>query len=114
MHLIFQGGVIVKNKITISLLLLIFLFITGCSDYQEDFTFTGTVEEILVEEEMLVIKEYDGVDEGRKDGNIYEIPVDNVEKYSIGQKLVVTVFSNNDDDVWDLDRMKFELKTVAD
>ncbi|WP_394188740.1 hypothetical protein [Paenisporosarcina quisquiliarum] len=102
-----------KNKITISLLLLIFLFITGCSDYQEDFTFTGTVEEILVEEEMLVIKEYDGV-EGRKGGNIYEIPVDNEEKYSIGQKLEVTVFSNTDDDVWDLDRMKFELKTVAD
>lgn len=114
MHLIFQGGGIVKNKITISLLLLIFLFITGCSDYQEKFAFTGTVEEILVEEEMLVIKEYDGVDEGRKDGNIYEIPVDNVEKYSIGQKLEVTVFSNTDDDVWDLDRMKFELKTVAD
>ena len=63
---------------------------------------------------MLVIKEYDGVDEGRKDGNIYEIPVDNVEKYSIGQKLEVTVFSNTDDDVWDLDRMKFELKTIAD
>ena len=113
MHLIFQGGVIVKNKITISLLLLIFIFITGCSYYQEDFTFTGTVEEILVEEEMLIIKEYDGVDEGRKDGNIYEIPVDNLEKYSIGQNLKVTVFSNTDEDVWDLDRMKFELKTVA-
>ena len=114
MHLIFQRGVIVKNKITISLLLLIFLLITGCSDYQESFTFTGTVEEILVEEEMLVIKEYDGVDEGRKEGNIYEIPVDNLERYNIGQKLEVTVFSNTDADVWDLDRMKFELKTVAD
>ncbi|MCZ8537994.1 hypothetical protein M9R32_12430 [Paenisporosarcina quisquiliarum] len=103
-----------KNKIAISLLLLIFLFIAGCSDYQEDFTFTGTVEEILVEGEKLVIKEYDGLDEGRKDGNVYEIPVDNVERYNIGQKLEVTVSSNTDADVWDLDRMKFEIKRVED
>ncbi|MGG0668053.1 hypothetical protein [Sporosarcina koreensis] len=40
-----------KNKITIGFLLLNLLFIAGCSDYQEEFTFTGTVEEILVEEE---------------------------------------------------------------
>ncbi|WP_419962366.1 hypothetical protein [Psychrobacillus sp. BM2] len=101
-----------KNKITISFLLLIFLLIAGCSKYQESFTFTGTVEEILVEEEMLVIKEYSGVDEGRRDGNVYEIPDDDVERYSIGQKLEVTVFSNTDDDVWDLDHMKFDIKTV--
>lgn len=114
MHLIFQGGVIVKNKIAISLLLLIFVFITGCSDYQEDFTFTGTVEEILVVGEKLVVKEYVGEDEGKKDGNVYEIPVDNVETYNIGQKLEVIVFSNTDADVWDLDRMKFEIKKVED
>ena len=51
-----------KNKITISFILLICFLFAGCSDdYQEDFTFTGTVEEILVEEEMLVMKEYGGV-----------------------------------------------------
>ena len=112
MHLIFQGGVIVKNKITISFILLICLFFAGCSDdYQESFTFTGTVEEILVEE-MLVIKEYGGVDEGRKDGNVYEIPVDDVEKYNIGQKLEITVFSNTTADIWDLDNLKFDIKTV--
>ncbi|MGB3260653.1 hypothetical protein [Paenisporosarcina sp.] len=103
-----------KNKIAISLLLLIFVFITGCSDYQEDFTFTGTVEEILVVGEKLVVKEYVGEDEGKKDGNVYEIPVDNVETYNIGQKLEVIVFSNTDADVWDLDRMKFEIKKVED
>lgn len=107
-----QRGVIVKNIITISLLLLIFLLFAGCSNYQESFTITGTVEEILVEEEMLVIKEYGGVDEGRKDGNVYEIPVDDVEKYNIGQKLEITVFSNTTADIWDLDYMKFDIKTV--
>ncbi|EPD53787.1 hypothetical protein HMPREF1210_00610 [Paenisporosarcina sp. HGH0030] len=101
-----------KNKISISFLLFIFLLIAGCSNYQESFTFTGTVEEILVEEEMLVIKEYGGVDEGRKDGKVYEIPVDDVERYSIGQKLEVTVSSKTDEDVWDLDHMKFNIKTV--
>ena len=101
-----------KNKITVGFILLICLFITGCSDYQEKFTFTGTVEEILVEDEMLVIKEYGGMDEGRKDGNVYEIPVDNIERYSIEQKLEITVFSNTDDDIWELDNMKFDIKTV--
>ncbi|WP_093062983.1 hypothetical protein [Psychrobacillus sp. OK028] len=101
-----------KNKITISFILLICLFFAGCSDdYQESFTFTGTVEEILIEE-MLVIKEYGGVEEGRKDGNVYEIPVDDVEKYNIGQKLEITVFSNTSDDSWDLYNMKFDIKTV--
>ncbi|WP_336499190.1 hypothetical protein [Psychrobacillus sp. FJAT-51614] len=58
----------------------------SCSDdYQESFTFTGTVEEILVKEEMLGMKEYGGVDEGRKEGNVYEIPVGDVERYSLGQ-----------------------------
>ncbi|MFJ7934826.1 hypothetical protein [Sporosarcina sp. NPDC096371] len=102
-----------KNKITISFILLICLFFAGCSDdYQESFTFTGTVEEILVEEEMLVIKEYGGVDEGRREGNVYEIPVDNVERYNVGEKLEITVFSNINADIWDLDHMKFDIKTV--
>nr|WP_285852007.1 hypothetical protein [Sporosarcina luteola] len=92
---------------------MICLFFAGCSDdYQESFTFTGTVEEILVEEEMLIMKEYGGVSQGRREGNVYEIPVDNVEKYNIGQKLEITVFSNTDADIWNLDNMKFDIKTV--
>lgn len=102
-----------KNKIKISFILLICLFSVGCSvDYQEKFTFTGIVEEILVEEEMLVLKEYAGGDEGRKEGNVYEVPVDDVERYSLGQKLEITVFSNTDYDMWDLNHLKFEIKTV--
>nr|WP_285847103.1 hypothetical protein [Sporosarcina luteola] len=92
---------------------MICLFFAGCSDdYQESFTFTDTVEEILVEEEMLIMKEYGGVSHGRREGNVYEIPVDNVEKYNIGQKLEITVFSNTDADIWRLDNMKFDIKTI--
>ncbi|MCM3637168.1 hypothetical protein M3152_05480 [Sporosarcina luteola] len=102
-----------KTKFTISFTLLICLFFAGCSDdYQESFTFTDTVEEILVEEEMLIMKEYGGVSHGRREGNVYEIPVDNVEKYNIGQKLEITVFSNTDADIWRLDNMKFDIKTI--
>lgn len=100
-----------KVLIFSTLLVLNLLFITGCTEYHENFTFTGTVEEILVEDEMLVMKEYEAT-EGRKEGNVYEIPVDNVKEYTIGQKLEVTVFSNTDDDIWDVNRMKFEIKTI--
>ncbi len=100
-----------KALIYSTILLLNLLFIVGCSTYQENFTFTGTVQEILIKDEMLVLKEYDA-SEGRKKGNVYEIPVDKVQAYTIGQKLEVTVFSNTDDDIWDLDRMKFEVKTI--
>ncbi|MFJ7827228.1 hypothetical protein [Psychrobacillus sp. NPDC096623] len=100
-------------KITIGFLsLLVCLFFAGCSDYEEDFVFTGTVEEILVEEEILVVKEYSGRDESSRDGNVYDIPFENVEKYNIGQKLEITVFSNVDEDIWDLQHMKFDIKKV--
>lgn len=100
-----------KVLIFSTLLVLNLLFITGCSEYHEDFTFTGTVEEIIKEDDMLVLKEYNA-SEGRKEGNVYEIPVDHVKEYTIGQKLEVTVFSNTDDDIWDVNRMKFEIKTI--
>lgn len=50
---------------------------------------------------------------GRKDGIEYEIPVDNVERYKVGQKLEITVFSNIDEDIWDLEHMKFDIKIVG-
>jgi|GEM_PF-7134447 len=58
------------------------------------------------------MKEYGGSDEGRKEGNIYEIPVDDIIEYNVGQKLEITFFSNTDDDVWALDKMKFEIKLI--
>ena len=102
----------IRKTITLSLLFLSILFTVGCSDYQVDFTFTGSVEAIQVEDEMLVMKEYGGSDEGRNDGNVYEIPVDDPNQYHVGQKLKITVFSNTDKDIWDLDHMKFEIKSI--
>ncbi|MDP5276098.1 hypothetical protein [Chengkuizengella axinellae] len=96
------------SKITsLFLVYLVFTIIAGCSrSYHVDFVFTGTIQEILNEQEMLVMKEHVGEDEGRK-ANTYEIPVDNIEQYAVGQKLNISVLSNTDEDVWDLNRMKF-------
>lgn len=104
-----------KNKNTIVVILLICLFLTGCSgDYQESFTFNGIVEGLLVQEEMIVIKEHGKIDEGGREGNVYEIPVVDVERYNIGQKVEVTVFSNTDEDVWDINHMKFDINIVEE
>lgn len=107
------------NKITELLLVCsIFAIIVGCSttnqenDYSRDFIFTGTIQEILREEEMLVMKEYGGEDKGRREGNIYEIPVNNSEQYEVGEKLKITVYSNIPEDIWDLDHMRFEIEKI--
>jgi hypothetical protein len=38
--------------------------------------------------------------------------VDDIKEYNVGQKLEITVFSNTDEDIWDLDNMKFEIKAI--
>ena len=102
-----------KIKITISFISLICLFLVGCADdYQESFTFSGTVEELYVQEEILVIQEHNKINKGIREGNVYEIPVVDVERYNIGQNVEVTVFSNTDEDVWDVDHMKFDINIV--
>lgn len=100
-----------KKILGLSLLFLNVLFIVGCTDYNEDFTFKGTVEEILVEKEMLVMKEYDAP-EGRVEGSVFEIRVDKTEGYHVGQKLEIIVFSNTDADIWDLNHMKFKINVI--
>ncbi|WP_430786870.1 hypothetical protein VBD025_14950 [Virgibacillus flavescens] len=88
---------------------LIFASMVGCSkDYQVEYSFTGTIEEKLIAEKILVMKE----DEATREGEVYEIPVDNVEQYDVGQKLKITILSNTDVDVWDLNHMKFEIEKL--
>ncbi|WP_164669748.1 hypothetical protein [Virgibacillus doumboii] len=106
-----------SKKSLLILLLLVWLFV-GCAadntgDWNEEFRFTGTVEEILVEKEILIMKEYNAP-ESRKNGNIYEISAENIEDYEIGEKFLVIVESNVDEDVWDLDHMRFKIKPVED
>jgi hypothetical protein len=103
-------------KKSLLLVLLLVWLLVGCTadntvDWYESFRFTGTVEEILVEKEMLVMKEYNAP-ESRKNGNIYEIPVDNIDEYETGEQLFVIVETNILEDMWDLDHMRFKIKPV--
>lgn len=97
-----------------------FSCISACTfaPYNESFTITGTIEKFITEEnffiddQFLSIKEYGGESEGRGQGNMYEIPVDNFKDYEVGQRVEVVVFSNTDTDDWDLDNLKFEITII--
>lgn len=111
-----------KNKKVHRLLILAITLLTvaACTfaPYNESFTFTGTIEELITEEKFLFddqflsVKEYGGESEGRSPGNVYEIPVDSLEDYGVGQRVEVTVLTNYDEDLWDPDRMKFEIAII--
>ena len=101
------------KKLMILMLILVGLLITAaCSTapYNEDATFTGTIEGLTVKEkflfddQLLLIKDDNG-----NSVSLYEIPVENFEDYEVGQRVEVVVFSNTDADVWDLDHLKFEI-----
>ncbi|MFI8685887.1 hypothetical protein [Rossellomorea sp. NPDC077527] len=83
----------------------------GTVKWYESFRFTGTVEKKLNNEGMLDIKEYDAP-EGRKQGLSYEIPVDNMADYQVGDRLLVIVETNTDKDIWDLNHLRFDIKAI--
>lgn len=89
------------------------MLLSGCYntvEWHESFRFTGTVEEVNTKDNILIIKEYGS--EERKPGIIYEIPTENIEEYSIGDKLLVIVSKNTLEDDWDLDHLKFKIEPI--
>ncbi|KGX85447.1 hypothetical protein [Pontibacillus marinus] len=71
--------------------------------------FAGSVVELLKDEKKLMIMEH-GVDESSI--SKYGIPVQNVSEYELGQKLEVTVYSNELDRTWSLEQGRFEVKAI--
>jgi hypothetical protein len=107
-----------NNLVQIKVLMMFFIIILlsscnfGTTDkWYESFRFTGTVEKKLNKEGMLVIKEYD-TPEGRKQELPYEIPIDNMADYKVGDKLLVIVETNTDKDIWDLNHLRFDIKPI--
>ena len=102
------------------LLAIPFLTVTACTfaPYTVDSTITGTIEELITEEKFLFddkfisVEEYGGESEGRRLGNIYEIPVDSFADYEVGERVEVVVLTNYDEDLWDPERMKFEVTII--
>lgn len=102
-----------KAKICVILFVLL-KFLSGCKEYQKDFTFTRTVLEVQDEEEILVMEEYGSEDEGGRDGNVYETLAKKIEQYNAGDRLGVTVFSNTVAEVWDPEYMKFKIEPAGE
>lgn len=77
-----------KSRI-ITLLLVLFLgslLLVGCSvETEVSHTISGTVEEILVDKKVIVVKE------NTEDESLYKVPVGNTERYELEQKVEVTV-----------------------
>ncbi|MYL34515.1 hypothetical protein GLW05_13035 [Pontibacillus yanchengensis] len=66
------------------------------------------VIEKVTDQNILLVKTV-APDNEDQHGKVFEVPVDRVEKYEIGQQLDFTVYSNSFDDVWNLDETKFKL-----
>jgi hypothetical protein len=83
----------------------------GTVEWYESFRFKGRIEEIIVDGKMLVLKEFDA-SAGSKSGNTFQIPVDKIDEYEVGDRFLVIVESNTYDDDWDLNHLRFELISI--
>ncbi|MCP8616360.1 hypothetical protein [Salirhabdus salicampi] len=70
--------------------------------------------DIEVEGPMTVIKSATSQDVvGNKTESMpHPIRISNPEDYNVGQEVKVSVINNYDEDVWDLDRLKFEIEII--
>ncbi|MEI5908079.1 hypothetical protein WAK64_13545 [Bacillus spongiae] len=103
-----------NRKICLMLIILSMTLLVGCYgtvDWYESNKFTGTVDEILMEEKVLKIREYAITDKEPTD-IVYEIPVDNLNEYEVGNNLHVVIETNTLEDVWDLDHLRFTITPI--
>ena len=111
----------IKNIVILVLISIIILLLGRnffWQPYSLETTVTGTVEEIKVDEKFLADDEFILV-KGKGDYKgsseaIYEIPVSNSDSYEIREKVQVSIYSNTDKDIWNLDHMKFEIEILEE
>ncbi|RCW76818.1 hypothetical protein [Saliterribacillus persicus] len=94
----------------------------SCSQTDEEYLIEGIIIEINensgnveVEGSMTLIKSATSKEAvgNKTESMIHTIRVSNPEEYNVGQKVKVNVFSNYDEDVWDVNRLKFEVEEVG-
>ncbi|MGY0693754.1 hypothetical protein ACW2QC_13350 [Virgibacillus sp. FSP13] len=111
-----------KSKIFFIVATLVITLI-GCSQIEEGTFIQGNITEINEEsgemeieiESWTTISDTASSTESNKikmDSDSQIIRVSNPEDYEEGQKVQVKVIKNYDEDVWDLDRLKFEVENV--
>jgi hypothetical protein len=95
----------------------------GCSQVEEGTFIQGEIKEINTKsgDMEIEIKSWTTVGDAGFSTESYEVEnkpdsqtirVSNPKKYDEGQKVEVKVMKNYDEDVWDLDRLNFEVETV--
>ncbi|MBM7554436.1 hypothetical protein [Thalassobacillus pellis] len=95
----------------------------GCSQVEEGTFIQGEIKKINKKsgDMEIEIKSWTTVGDAGSSTQSYEfenkpdsqtIQVSNPKKYGEGEKVQVKVIKNYDEDVWDLDRLKFEVETV--
>ncbi len=92
-------------KLKFIFMLSLCLLLPGCAQpYEIESEFTGVVKQINEAHQLLIVAD--------SSETTYDIPVSDIRPYQVGQKLNITVFSNTDEDVWDLNHLKFEIETL--
>lgn len=101
---------------SISIFSIILLLTGGCTfaPYTFQHAVVGTIKEIEIEEKVFMDDEFLVIEEENRqpDNSLYTIPVSDSDKYEVGQKVKVDIYSNTDADVWDLDNLKFEIEVM--
>lgn len=92
-------------RLQFTLIVSTWLVLSGCTQpYEIESEFTGVVKQINEAHQLLIVAD--------SSETTYDIPVSDIRPYQVGQKLNITVFSNTDEDVWDLNHLKFEIETL--
>ncbi|SET24069.1 hypothetical protein SAMN05216389_107114 [Oceanobacillus limi] len=108
-----------KRKIFFIVTLMFVLI--SCSQTNEEYLIEAIIIEIKentgdieVDGPMKVVKSATTQEAvgNKTESMIHTIRVSNPEDYNVGQKVKVNVISNYDEDVWDVNRLKFEVEVV--
>ena len=95
----------------------------GCSQMEEGIYIQGDITEINKEtgDMEIEVESWTTVGDAESSPGSYElerntnsriIRASNLHKYDEGQKVEVKVIKNYDEDVWDLDKLNFEIKKL--
>lgn len=108
-------------KRNILIIFFLFLSLAGCSQNYREYLIEGLIVEInegtgemVIEGPLTVKKSPNNPErEGEKlETNNYPVKVSHPKKYSVGQKVKVTVKSNYGNDSWDVNKMNFDVEIV--
>lgn len=70
------------------------------------------VEKFLTDDEFIVVR--GKADHRGSSVATYDIPVSDSDSFEVGQKVQVEIYSNSNEEDWDLDHLKFEIELLKE